>query len=274
MILFNKYKLLEKINQGMFGCIYKGENIRTKEEVAIKIEKISESSLLKNEAKIYVYLRKIDGFPEVKWFGSDNKHTFLVMNLLGDSLTVFRKKQNYISINKIIDIGIQMFHLIKLLHDRDMIHRDIKPDNFLFGLETNQKQNQNQNQNQKLYLIDFGFCKRFKLENGSHIPIKTISNIIGTANYISLNVHYKIEPSRRDDLESIVYIMLFLFDNMVWANYTSEKLTNIIESKENILNQNIPDFFKKMITYIRLLKFDETPNYYFLNEILISSYQK
>jgi len=266
MILFNKYKLLEKINNGMYGAIYKGENIRTKEQVAIKIEKISETSLLKNEAKIYVYLRKIDGFPEVKWFGSDNSHTFLVMNLLGDSLSTFRKKRNCIPVNKIIDIGIQMIRLIKSLHYRDMIHRDIKPDNFLFGLETTQ--------NQKLHLIDFGFCKRFKLENDTHIPIKKISNIIGTVNYISLNVHYKIEPSRRDDLESIVYVMLFLLDNMEWANYNSEQLTNIIESKKRILDQNVPEFFKKMIKYIRSLKFDEDPNYDFLNEILTSSYHK
>ena len=88
MIIANKYKIIEKIGEGCFGFIFKGENIRTFEKVAIKMESIlSETKLLKNEAKIYQYLHGSSiGFPTVKWFGIIDNYYYMVLPLLGDSL--------------------------------------------------------------------------------------------------------------------------------------------------------------------------------------------
>lgn len=271
MILFNKYKVLELLTNGNYGYLYKGENIRTCEKVAIKIEpknknkneneKEEKLSLLKREAQIYLCLENTKGFSQLKWFGSDDHNSYLIMNLLGDSLQQFKIKHEKCSSIMVKEVGIQMIHRIQFLHSKGLVHRDIKPANFLFGLN---------NQTHILHLIDFGFCKKYKLANDKHILFKTTSNIIGTMNFISLNVHKKIEPSRRDDIESIIYILLFLLGEMSWEKYkvdNIESILKIIECKQNIL-YFVPDFLKQMLEYVRSLEFEDEPDYIFLIGLL------
>ena len=257
MLLFNKYKIIEKISNGSYGTVYKGENIRTKEFVAIKIEDKGEKSLLKNETRVYIYLDSQKGFPQIKWFGCENNKNILVMGLLGDSLTNIKTKYGKLSLHFTIKLGVQMIDLLKTIHFKGLVHRDIKPENFLLGL------------NDKidiLHLIDFGFCKKYTLSNNTHISFKQTSNIIGSINYASLNVHNRIEPSRRDDLESSIYILMYLLDCLVWEKYTDEYI--IIQTKKNIINTDIPVFVKEMLQYIQNLRFDECPDYKLLRNIL------
>jgi serine/threonine protein kinase len=263
-IIANKYKLLEKIGSGSFGEIYKGENIRTKELVAIKIECIKNgTSLLKNESIKYNYLSKIKGIPNIKWFGKDNCYYFMVINLLGKSLKQFflETKTQYASFspNYIIDIGIKMINLVMNIHEKGLIHRDIKPDNFLFGL----------NDSDQLYLIDFGFCKCY-LNNFQHIPFKNTNKLIGSPNYASINAHKCFELSRRDDLESIGYILLYLYNGKLeWEEIDFlEKNDKILLLKENIISSSIPDFLREYFHRIRNINFEETPNYKILLNIL------
>ena len=156
-IINNKYKILEKIGEGSFGFIYKGENCRTKELVAIKVEPIqSNFKLLKNESKIYQYLVNNEGFPSVKWFGKDNLNYYMVINLLGESLhSLIIKKQSFY-LKLVLQIGIQVIELLKVLHEYGFVHRDIKPENFLLGLNSKSKQ---------IHMIDFGFCKSYLINN-------------------------------------------------------------------------------------------------------------
>ena len=150
-ILFYKYVILEKLGNGSFGEVYKGENIRTKELVAIKREIQTNNKLLKNEAKIYTYLGKQPGFLELKWFGMKNDYSYLVVNLLGDSLTTFKQKDK-ILLNDIKYIACQMISRVQVLHGNGFVHRDIKPDNFLLGYSSKKDKGM-------VYLIDFGLCK-------------------------------------------------------------------------------------------------------------------
>ena len=136
VIISNKYKLIEKIGSGAFGDIYKGENIRTKESVAIKIEPLSnETKLLKNETKIYQYLGNTQGIPQVKWFGVDETNNYMAMKLLGSSLSENIKKYGTLSLTNTKYITTQILKIVKKIHDKELLHRDIKPDNFLFGLQ-------------------------------------------------------------------------------------------------------------------------------------------
>ena len=152
-MLANKYKLIQQINNGTFGTIYKSENIRTKEMVAIKIElKTNPNKSLKNEAKVYQYLGKLEGFPELKWFGTTAKTNYLVINLLGNSLLDTIQYYKALSIKSVLVYGIQIMQRIHVLHDKLLLHRDIKPSNFIFGTK---------NETNKLYLVDFGFSKRY-----------------------------------------------------------------------------------------------------------------
>ena len=255
-MIANKYLILEKITGGSFGTIVKGKNVRTNEFVAIKMElKTAEQNSLKNEARVYNYLGKQNGFPQLKWFGTNDTYTYLVINLLGSSLTQCIKKYTNLSLKTTIKMGIQIIELIRCLHDKLMVHRDIKADNFLFGLDkcTN-----------KLHLIDLGFCKRYDYD-GKHMTETRINTLVGTANFVSLNVHKGVEPSRRDDIESCLYVMLYMLTGKLeWFDFKTNR--QIYESKRDIIS--VPPFIKSLLTYVRELKFDEHPNYDHIINIL------
>ena len=263
-MISNKYNLIEKISEGSFGSVFKAENIRTKENVAIKFEiKIDNLKSLKNEAKIYQYLGKINGFPQLKMFGTTDKVNYLVIDLLGKSLSNTILYFNKLSLKTTLLIGIQIINRIKVLHENQLLHRDIKPSNFLFGLEKDTT---------KLYLVDFGFSKRY-IYNGNHIQEKKITKILGSPNFVSLNIHNHIEPSRRDDLESCIYIMLsMLFGKLVW--FDKSDLNDIYKLKEQIiLSEEVPTFIKILLNYVRKIKFDETPDYNYIINIIIETFK-
>ena len=262
-MISNKYNLIEKISEGSFGSVFKAENIRTKENVAIKFEiKMDTIKSLKNEAKIYQYLGKINGFPQLKMFGTTDKVNYLVIDLLGNSLSNTILGFNKLSLKTTLLIGIQMINRIKVLHENQLLHRDIKPSNFLFGLEKDTN---------KLYLVDFGFSKRY-IYNGTHIQEKKLTKIVGSLNFVSLNIHNYIEPSRRDDLESCIYIMLtMLLGKLVW--FDKSNLNDIYKLKEQIiLIEEVPAFIKILLNYVRKIKFDETPDYNYIINIIIETF--
>ena len=263
-MISNKYNLIEKISEGSFGSVFKAENIRTKENVAIKFEiKIDNLKSLKNEAKIYQYLGKINGFPQLKMFGTTDKLNYLVIDLLGNSLSNTILDLKKLCLKTTLLIGIQMINRIKVLHENQLLHRDIKPSNFLFGLEKDIN---------KLYLVDFGFSKRY-IYNGTHIQEKKLTKIVGSLNFVSLNIHNYIEPSRRDDLESCIYIILsMLFGKLVW--FDKSDLNDIYKLKEQIiLSEEVPHYIKIVLKYVRNLKFDETPDYNYIINVIIETFK-
>jgi serine/threonine protein kinase len=166
MIISNKYEILEQIGEGGFGKIYKGRNIRTGENVAIKVEPIAnQTKLLKNETKIYQYLAAGEGIPQIKWFGVDEVNNYMVTTLLGDSLSALKEKYNTFSLKVVLQIGKQMLERLRFVHEMGLIHRDVKPDNFLMGKENT------------LYIIDFGLCRKY-LKGDTHIENKKLNKIL------------------------------------------------------------------------------------------------
>lgn len=265
-MIANKYKLLEQIGSGSFGCIYKGENIRSHKMVAIKVEPIKhELKLLKRESKVYQNLSGSPNIPIVKWFGKDSENYYMVINLLGESLELLKSKQQnqVFSFKSTLQIGIKIIEILKYIHDKQIIHRDIKPDNFLLSLDR-----------KHIYIIDFGFCKSYINSNGNHIEDKKVSNMIGSPNYASINAHKHNELSRRDDLESLGYMLCyFYYGKLAWEN--ERNMENICALKQKYIqfesmDKNITNEQKyvlhKYLKYVSKLKFDETPDYdYILN---------
>lgn len=263
-LINNKYKIIEQIGSGSFGSIFKGENVRTKEKVAIKVEPIkNETKMLKNESTIYQYLGSKPGFPVVKWFGKDKNNYYMVINLLGKSLEQLKLERGGFSLKLTLQMGIQILCLLKTLHDKGLVHRDIKPENFLLGLANLEKQ---------IYIIDFGFCKSY-LNNGHHIKFGKISSLIGSYTYASINSHKLYELSRRDDMESLGYMLLYFFTGeLAWRDSTTSFTNNeIISLKEDVqINNKYPEVLLNYMKYVRSLEFDETPNY----AIIIDSFKR
>lgn len=265
-IINGKYNLLEKIGSGTFGTIYRGVNIRTLENVAIKVESIkNDTKLLKNESIIYRYLNGIKGIPNVKWFGKDNFNYYMVINLLGDSLQKIKNERIVFSLHQTLAIGIKTLGLLESIHNKGIIHRDIKPENFLFGLNDSSND---------IHIIDFGLAKTYLIDN-KHIPLKMTKGLIGSKTFASINAHRFIELSRRDDLESLGYMLFYLYmDNIDWhdvCDINTENANNLIRKMKMdlLINKNIPSIFIQYFTIVRNIDFEETPNYKELIDIFV-----
>ena len=202
--IFSKYKILKKIGKGSFGTVYSGIIILTEKEIAIKIEKKDKlkKGTLESEAHKLIYIQG-EGIPKIYCFGNNMTHNLLVIELLGKSLDEIFNSIKKFSLKTICVLGIEMIKRIKYLHSKNYIHRDIKPENFLMGKDENSN---------KIYLIDFGLSKKYYSKSkNEHIKFETGKGIIGTARYCSRNAHKGFEQGRRDDIESIGYVLVYFF---------------------------------------------------------------
>jgi len=264
------YQCLNKINEGSFGYIYRGVNLVTKVEIAIKVEKSTSKakSSLAREAKILRGLQNISGVPELFWYGKDKNLDVkaMVMELLGNSLEDRFKKHGKFSIKTILLLGEQLIEILKNVHSRGVLHRDIKPENIVLGRGKNYK---------TIYLIDYGISKRFLKQCGEHIILTNYKPFIGTIRYASESAHQGFEQSRKDDLESLGYTLVYIMKGILpWMHRgfkLDEKKAKVGEIKGKIsldeLCDDMPSIFSLYFKYVRNLGFYDQPNYDYLKNL-------
>lgn len=269
-IIANKYHIDKFIGNGKFGKVYRGINNKNKNYVAIKLEdKRTSYKLLKRETSIlkYLYEKKCRSIPSVYWFGEIDDFMGLIMSYYDCSLFEYLNIKS-INQSKLNYIMVKSIQILESIHCNFVIHRDIKPQNFMI-------------KNGELFLIDFGLATFWVNDEQIHISNSTRQEIIGTPKYISPNIHQGWTPSRRDDIISLGYIYIYLFaqelpwdsvytdtENEIYNNEihilhskniqrrTLKSLEHILPVCENI-NKDIDTFFQ--ISY--KIDFHETPPY-------------
>lgn len=323
----HKYIIEKVIGEGAFGKIFAGYNKKNREPVAIKMSK-TDSILIKNEATIlnYLYQHGCRGIPIVFWYGiypqlritegnvqsvtpcslvtapeggvlnvqRGNTYYCMVIPLYESSLFQLRSKKMF-STSTIYSIIIQSIDILEHIHKHFVIHRDIKPHNFMV-------------RDGELFLIDFGMATFFINTETDKPREKTSENlnenlngnlnendkknknfITGSPKYISINIHQGQNNSRRDDLISFGYVILYLlFGELEWdtlpyppenyqENYDishidhfNNKQRFLMKSLENIEtycnDKNVMNYLK----YCYSLKYEEEPKYSLCKEIFIS----
>ena len=259
-----KYRLGRKIGHGSFGDIYLGINIQTNEEVAVKLEKIRASHpQLLFESRLIRALQGGIGIPIIHWFGVEGDYNVMVIELLGPSLEdLLQFCKPSLSIKTILMLADQMIARLEYIHSKNYLHRDVKPDNFLIGL--GQKAHQ-------VYVIDFGLAKKYRdSKTSQHIPYRDGKSLTGTARYASISTHLGIEQSRRDDLECLGYVLIYLLKgSLPWqglrGDTKKEKYQNITDKKTTtavqVLCMDLPIEFSTYIEYCRALRFEDRPDY-------------
>ena len=268
-VVGEKYRLIRLIGYGSFGDIYRAVNLQNGEDVAVKIEPPnSPHPQLKYEAHVY---KSIQGFgiPMLRYFGVENDYNIMIIDLLGPSLEdLFTYCKRRFSLKTVLMLADQMLIRIEYIHSRGYIHRDLKPDNFLMGIGRFSS---------RVYLIDFGLAKKYydRLLR-RHIEYREDKHLTGTARYASVNAHLGIEQSRRDDLESFGYVLIyFLRGSLPWqglkASTKRGKYDRITERKMSTpieaLCMGFPSEFQMFLNYCRGLRFDEDPDYMYLRQL-------
>ena len=261
-IFFSKYKVTNKISEGNYSKIYQIINMNTNEKYACKIEaKNAEQPLLDYEYKIMDYLRG-DYIASIKLYGSSGDYNILIMQLLGKNLEYYINKLQSFSIHTTAMLAYQIINILQYIHLRGIIHRDIKPANFVMGLGL---------KNLDLYMIDFGFARKYKSMTSSKIYSLTEKHeLTGTSRYSSINAMKGLSQSCRDDLESLGYMLyFFLKGKLPWMGIKEKNKEDLdkkilekkIETSDEFLGKDMPFQFCELLTYAKNLKYDETPNY-------------
>ena len=274
-LLFKKYRIKKLIYSSNFSDIYEGFNEKEKEKVAIKVEKKNnKNKYLESEAFILFNLQGF-GIPKFITYGKNISYDILIEELLGKTiLDLFQSKNNKkeYRLKNICMLALQIIDRLEYIHSRNIIHRDIKPNNFLIGRKDPKI----------IYLIDFGFAHKFKsTRTGKHIKYRNIKILISSLKYISVNATNAYEQSRRDDLESLGYMLIFLLTNKLpWMNLVDDKILTFLQKqkkiselkiiKPEILFKGIQEEFIYYIKYCRNLEFEEDPNYEYLKSLFIS----
>lgn len=266
------YQVGKKLGEGSFGVIYEGLNLLNNQSVAIKFEpRKSEVPQLRDEYRTYKILAGTSGVPSAYYFGHEGLHNVLVIDLLGPSLEdLFDMCNRKLTIKTVAMVAKQMISRVQSVHERNLIYRDIKPDNFLIGRPGTKYANM-------VFLVDYGMAKLYRdPKTKKHIPYRERRSLSGTARYMSINTHLGREQSRRDDLEALGHVfMYFLRGSLPWqglkAATNKQKYEKIGEKKQTTAVKDLcgafPEEFGIYLQYVRKLGFEETPDYDFLREL-------
>ena len=274
-LIFNKYKILRLISKGSFGYVYLCLNIINKTLYAVKIEKKSKATSILEKESFILYTLKGPGIPSIISYGHYGKYNLLIQTLLGKSLEIlWRENDKKFNMKDTCMIAIQTLERIEYIHSKFYLHRDIKPGNFLVGNPDSSL----------IYVIDFGNSRKYRSSRtGKHIINIKTNKIFGTTLFLTLNVLKGNEQSRKDDLESLGYMYIFLATGVLpWSIIKITSIRDALEKttkvKENTsleeLCKNMPNEMLLYMKYVKNLTFEQNPDYNYLRNLFLSILNK
>ena len=276
MVIRKKWRLTKRLGKGGYGEVYLGLDFDTNEQVAVKLEKIGvrERQALKMEVEILGKIQESPYSTKLIDYGHTQEYNYLVMELLGANLSALKKRSRYdkFSLSTTLKLGILMIEAIQAIHEAGYVHRDIKPANFL--LRTPEKRTSGK---AMLTIIDFGLAKELLNSDGSLKLKREKVGFRGTARYSSYHAHFKRDLGRRDDMWSLLYILIeFYTGTLPWSGIKEKE--KIADSKKELdslqLVRGLPPQFADFLKHIQKLGFYDAPDYDYLKTLLADCYKE
>ncbi|KAI5119746.1 hypothetical protein M0805_004078 [Coniferiporia weirii] len=265
------YLVGQRIASGGFGSVFSGEAPDGK-QVAIKYERTYSNitrPYLQHEADVYRLLEGSPCVPVVYAYGREERWNIMVFDLLGPSLqALFVKCGRKFSLKTTVMLATQIIECVEYVHSKGIVHRDIKPDNFLMGLNSS---------NSAVHIVDFGLARRFRHpETLEHFPYFEGHDFFGTTTFASINSQCGYSQSRRDDLESAAYtLILFLRGRLPWQSLsggTQKHRSQRVKDKKSAwtasrLCEGLPEEFATFLDYAKSLDYGRDPDYGYLKDL-------
>ncbi|KAF3963703.1 hypothetical protein ACB098_05G042700 [Castanea mollissima] len=271
------YKTERKLGKGGFGQVYVGRRVSAVNtndrttvsgavEVALKFEHKSSKGCNygpPSEWQVYTTLGGSHGVPRVHYKGQQGNYYVMVMDMLGPSLwDVWNNNSHIMSTEMVACIAIEAISILEKMHSRGYVHGDVKPENFLLGTPGTPDE-------KKLFLVDLGLASRWRDSNtGLHVDYDQRPDVFrGTVRYASVHAHLGRTGSRRDDLESLAYTLIFLLrGRLPWQGYQGDNKGFLVCKKKMATSPEVmcglcPQPFRKFVEHVVNLKFDEEPEY-------------
>lgn len=258
-----RYKLDKQIGRGAFGEVYSGHEVGTNKPVAVKLERVdAKYPQLAYEARVYRALRGVAGIAHVHYSGREGDYNVLVIDRLGDDMETVREGQRggHMSTASVLKLARSCLSILQEFHSRGFVHRDLKPDNLM-----------RDRRGEGVHLIDFGLSKYMLDEDGRYIAESRGKSLTGTPRYASTANHRGHEQGRRDDLESLGFVLVYLLTgSLPWQN--EDDYNEILASKQKylcsgMLVQDMHKFFRKYFEYVSTLNFQDEPDYSYLRRL-------
>ncbi|KAI6046822.1 kinase-like domain-containing protein [Pisolithus marmoratus] len=262
-----RYTLEEELGTGSYATVYCAQDIITKQVIAIELEPIVDKAASHLEHK-YMVLDQLlggTGLPQPLWFGREGLYCIMVLNYLSPSLdeVVQVSPDGGLVLGHVAELGLQMISCLKYIYSHNFVHHDIKPQNILMGTSKCKD---------IPFLINFGITKLYHNPSSCiHIPMQESYQLIGTLVFTLINSHLGHELSWRDDLEALMYTLMFLFGgSLPWLTQCSQchlPLTSIQKMKELLGARCLPEVpieLSSFLSYAHNLSFMQKLDYDYL----------
>ncbi|KAL4462616.1 hypothetical protein ABPG74_000446 [Tetrahymena malaccensis] len=278
-IVPQQFRIMNIINSGSFGTVFQAIEKNLKMEVAVKVLKNPDKDtlmMLEDEIRILKDLSNIEGVPKIISYGNNSNYQYVAMTLLDKDLGFyFAFCQKRFSIKTVLMLSIDLLTIMEQIHDAGYIHRDLKPENMMMG----------KGKDDRLYVVDFGMSKAYiNMQTKEHIEPKALRQFVGTYRYCAITAHHGNEQSRKDDLESLGYILIyFAKGKLPWQGINSTRKEYVQNMKQTIkleeLTKGLPSIFLEYMKYVKSLGFKDRPDYknliaQFKNTMKVLNYQQ
>ena len=278
-----RFEVVRKLGQGAFSRVYEAYDTMGKRPCALKVDQSGsklKEPLVDYESRVMHELQGIVGVPDLLWTGDITPPNrtqplrCMALELLGADLEEHRKNSQ-LSLKNAACLGYVILNVLKEIHTRGFLHRDLKPSNIMLAPNDGGGGPRDRRRHAELFVVDFGLAKRFLNADGSHIAMRRKNGVTGTPRYCSYRTHLGRESSRRDDLESLMYVVISLARPLPWEGRRKNREIGDIKQRTPEA-EVVPEsrYLQAALAYCKALGFDETPDYAHVGKLLKRAYKE